>query len=348
MATNHRISSNVHDGYHGAVKAKELHSQKQPEHGNMRAGSGEEGSKSRTQIYDSFDRSPNPVGGNSGACGPRDKSGETGQGHGEINRHGHNRGFDGYSFAGYNLYRRDAGHFLYGDLTNGFTSMYGAFQGTAQIYQFTQITITHSSVFSGAHFGSITKSNEARQNFLNAARSFFQNPSEQAYRSLNDAMAKLMDPRFTSATVGGAAKVSIRGFNGATMVKFTMEVTPTPTKTLEEAREDLTNAYSSKRDGEKGIAGIRAEAYTNYIRALSEKFKQNGVISHTNNTPTTPVYKASVIYVSKTTWVNVASFHEIKKPELRHNLHGRLTFKNQSGFWNHYRQNHKSYAMSAT
>lgn len=345
MAINHKISSNGYGGYHGAVKAKELSSQKQHEHGNMRAGLGEEGSKPGPQVRNGSDRNFKPLSGNGGSSQPRDKIGESGHRHGEIDKHGHghSRNFDSYVSGKHNSHRQDTGHFSYGKQQNGLSGMHGTFQGTMRIYQFSQITVTHSSVFSGVHLGSLDKRNEAHKDFVNAALGFLKNPSEKAYKSLNDAMIKLMDPKFAPAITGGAAKVSVYDVNGKTMAKFTMEVTPAPTKTLEEAREDLKNAYSSKRNGEKDIAGIRKEAYENYIRALSEQFKKDGKISHTNDTPTTPVFKSSVIYIAKVTQINVTGFHEIKKPNFGHNLHGKLIFKNQQGSWNDYRQNHKSY-----
>lgn len=344
MATNHRISSNVYDGYHGAVKAKELHSQKQHKQGDTRTGLGADAGKPRPQTHDGgIDRDFKQLGSNIGSGQLRNKTGEYGHRHGEIDRHRHSRSFDSYDFVEYNFHRKDAGQFPHEKQKNGLTVIYGTAQGTMQTYQLTKITVAHSVVFSGIHFGSLKKSNEANQDFLNAALRFIEKPGEQTYKSLNDAMTKLMDPRFAPAIVGGAAQMKIRDINGATMIKFTMEVTPAPTKTLDEAREDLKNAYSSRRDSEKDIASIRAEAYANYIRALSENFKKNGVISHTNNTPTTPVFKSSVIYIVKITQVNVMNFREIKRPEFAHNLHGKLTFKNQREFWNDYRPNHGSY-----
>lgn len=342
MEMNRQISSNVYDRYHGSVKAKELHLQKQHGHGDMHAGLGEEGRKPGLHARDGFDGNVEPVRGDGRPHQPRDKIGENGHRHGEIEKHAHSRNFDKFDFEGPKSNRQDADRFSYGKHDNRLKGIHWMSQGTMQIHQFTKITIVHPAVFSGDHLESPEKRNEAHQNFLNAARDFIKNPGEREYKSLNEAMMKLMDPKFAPAITGGAARVSIRDVHGGTMAKITMEITPAPTKTLEEAREDLKNAYSTRRDGEKGIAGIRAEAYTNYIRALSEKFKKDGVISHTNNTPTTPVYKSSVIYVVKVTQVNVTNLHEIKKPEFGHNPHGRLTFKDRRGFWND-RQNHKSY-----
>lgn len=339
MAMNHQISSNVHDRYHGAGKAKELHSQKKHEHGNMRAGQGKEGSKPELPVRERH----GPDGGGKGSYQLHERKGDHGHGNDGVKWDGKIRYLDKSDINLYKPFAQKATYFSYEELKTQNNCGCGASHGTSQSYQFTQITMTNSNVFSGAHFDSPEKSLEAHKNFINAALDFIKNPGEKSYQSLNEAMMKLMDPKFAPAINGGAAQVSVLTVNGTTMAKFTMEVTPAPTKSLDEAREDLKNAFSSKRNGEENIDSIRAEAHANYIRALSEKFKKDGVISHTNNAPTTPVFKSSVIYVSKVTKANENSMIEIRKPQFVNNFHGKLSFKNQNNFWNDHRNNHKSY-----
>lgn len=196
----------------------------------------------------------------------------------------------------------------------------GNVTGGSFSFSYTKIEISYSNVFNGNNdkYGDSVQALEA---FAKAAKAFVNKPTEEAYTALNDAMKNLMDSRFTSSYVGGNAQVSIFTTQHSALVGFQMEVTPAPTKSLEEAREDLHKNYNE-------------ETYTNYIRALSEKFKQDGVISHTNDTPTTPVYKASILFSAKSTSGEYTNFHELKRPEYkreeqgeRHNGHHGKRFK---------------------
>jgi hypothetical protein len=185
---------------------------------------------------------------------------------------------------------------------------YGRFEGPVS---YTRIEISYTRVFNGKN-DKLEDPVEAFEDFSKAALDFINKPSEKAYRALNDAMKNLMDSRFAASHVGGNAQVSIFKTKNSALVGFQMEVTPAPRKSLEEAREALHKNYNE-------------ETYTDYIRALSEKFKRDGVISHTNGTPTTPVFKASIIFTStsatKGPREHYAGFHELRRPEFRHGRH---------------------------
>jgi hypothetical protein len=206
-------------------------------------------------------------------------------------------------------------------------------------FSYTRVEISYTRVFNGKN-DNYDKDDpmKAFEDFSKAALDFVNKPSEKAYRALNDAMKNLMDSRFTSSHIGGNAQISIFKTKNSALVSFSMEVTPAPRKSLEEAREALHKNYNE-------------ETYKDYIRALSEKFKRDGVISHTNDTPTTPVFKATIIFTSQSSSKgsrgsrgsrgsgdHYSNFHELRRPEFRHNdhynnrhdgYHGRFRLKNR-------------------
>jgi hypothetical protein len=181
---------------------------------------------------------------------------------------------------------------------------YEKFEGS---FSHTRIEISYTRVFNGKN-DNYDDPMKAFEDFAKAALDFVNKPSEKSYLALNDAMKNLMDSRFTSSHVGGNAQISIFKTKNSALVSFQMEITPAPRKSLEEAREALHKNYNE-------------ETYTDYIRALSEKFKREGIISHTNDTPTTPVFKASIIFTSKSSNGRYSNFHELRRPEYRHDRH---------------------------
>jgi hypothetical protein len=188
-------------------------------------------------------------------------------------------------------------------------------------FSYTRIEISYTRVFNGNN-DNYDKDDplKAFEDFSKAALDFINKPGEKSYQALNDAMKNLMDSRFTSSHIGGNAQISIFKTKNSALVSFQMEVTPAPRKSLEEAREALHKNYNE-------------ETYTDYIRALSEKFKQDGVIEHTNDTPTTPVFKASIIFTSKSetkgSREQYSNFHELRRPEFSHRHHGRFRLNNR-------------------
>lgn len=335
---NHQISSTVHDRYHGAVKAQELRSHK-IEH-RLQAMQGKTEDISKLRLYDGFElviddsRSPR-----------RDALDGREHRHDKLDSYSRSHNDGRRELIGRNAYGLHKGHFAHGKADFRHPELRDPFHGAMHDPEFGKITYQPSRAFSGSHLGSPAQIKDAHQNFLNAALDYIKNPSEQAYKALTESMTKLLDPKLTPAANGGAVKVELSHVNGSLVAKFTMEVTPAATKSLDEAREALKNAYSNKRNGESGIADLRAQAYTDYIRALSEKFKKEGKIDHTNHTPTTPVFKAPVFYLAKGTQVNLQHLHELKKPNFhnKHHVHGKLVMKNHQSVWNDYRHNHKSY-----
>ena len=183
-------------------------------------------------------------------------------------------------------------------------------------FSYTRIEISYSNVFNGNSEKYAEDPMKAFEEFSKAAQAFVNKPDEKSYRALNDAMKNLMDSRFTPSHIGGNAQVSIFTTKNSALVSFQMEVTPAPAKSLEEAREDLHKNYNE-------------ETYTNYIRALSEKFKRDGVISHTNDSPTTPVYKSTIIFSAKSSGGKISEMHELKRPEYRNDHHGRFKVRNR-------------------
>ncbi len=315
--TTHQVSSNGFDWRQNAVKAEELRLQRhnhrhENRHGHTRTERGEEGRREGQRQLDIQGLETQAR--NVGRAKHRWRFDDDTRG--EYRRDGHRDGhYDRSDFSGRGVSWRE----VHGGRAENSQGMYGNMQSISFSYSYTRVDIYHSQVFSG-NFGNREDAIKARDDFTNAALDFIKNPSEASYKALNDSMLKLMDSRFAPANVGGNAQISIFSASNTTYARFTMEVTPAPTKSLEEAREDLHNNYNE-------------ETYKNYIRALSEKFKKDGVISHTNDTPTTPVFKSSIIYSSKTVSGSMKGFHELKRPERGHNWHGRHRIKNEGFDW---------------
>ncbi len=317
--TTHQVSSNGFDWRQNAVKAEELRLQRHDyrhdhRQGHMRTDGGKEGRREGSELdgVKGLETRPRDI----GHVGHRWRFDDDRRG--DYSRGGHRDGrYDRSDFSGrgQNVHWRPERD----SRLQQMPGMYGNMQSINFSYSYTRVEIYHSQVFSG-NWDNREDAMKARDDFANAALDFIKNPSEASYKALNDSMMKLMDSGFAPANVNGNAQISIFSTSSSVYARFTMEVTPAPTKSLEEAREDLHNNYNE-------------ETYKNYIRALSEKFKKDGVISHTNDTPTTPVFKSSVVYSSKTSKGGMKGFHELRRPDFDRNFHGRHRIKNKGFDW---------------